>query len=134
MTPEIKRIFEPVAAAICRQDLSIGDLLNIIGGFAGTSPRIAQAMAFHARDFMGELDDARDDTRTYSNIIAETYRRTFFDEEQATKYGTEALYEQGPETLKSFADHLLSCFAMDVAMDKAQATSRMFIAGSTKSH
>jgi hypothetical protein len=109
---EMEAIFRPLKARLEGSDLTDIDLVELIGGFAGSSPHIAQALAYHARDFMRECN-ASQVVASYASIITETYRRTFFDEEHAVTYGTTEMLDKGPEMLKAFAAYLVCCIDMD---------------------
>ena len=109
MDKEMQAVFAPLVSVFAARNFQSGDLYELIGQFIGTNPEVAQAMAFHARDILmgGEPPT------THSAVITEVYRRTFFDVDYATKYGTSQLLERGAETMKSFVEYLATSFQMD---------------------
>jgi hypothetical protein len=117
MDPQMTQIFAPLKQAIESQPLALADLMEIIGGFSGTSPGIAQAMSFHARDI-----DIEGAASSYPTLISEVYRRTFFDIEHATKYGTTDMLDQGSEVLTDFVTHMVGSITMDAAQDARGGT------------
>lgn len=122
MNKDLEAIFRPLKDRLEGSDLTDIDLVELIGGFAVSSPPVAQALAYHARDFMRECN-AAELVASYSSIIAETYRRTFFDAEHAVTYGTTEMLDKGPEMLKAFTAYLVCC----IDMDDHQGTSVNFM-------
>lgn len=112
MNKDVEAIFRPLKARLEGSDLTYIHLVELIGSFAVSSPHIAQALAYHARDFMHECN-AAEVVASYASIISETYRRTFFDIEHAVTYGTTEMLNRGPEMLKAFAAYLVCCIDMD---------------------
>lgn len=129
MDKKMQAIFAPLHANLIAQSLTDVDLLDLIAGFTGTNPTYAHAIASHARDFMNESNAAQSEV-SYSAIISEAYRRTFFDRETAETYGTQGMLEQGEEMLQAFVNHLL----VSHAMDSHQIASGNFIEGSDSQH
>lgn len=110
MDTELELIFAPLKATLEARPMDASDLMELIGSFAtGDSGAVAQAMAFHARDVMRETND----TTTYPALIAEIYRRAFFEREYAEKYETTQMLDQGPEVLRDFVSYLTCSLAMD---------------------
>lgn len=78
--------FAPLKTLIEGQDLHDTDLLTIIGSWVPSEPSVAQAMAFHARDY---IETHGHEDLDYAKIISEVHRLVFFDEQGAAKYGTD---------------------------------------------
>lgn len=78
------------------------DLMDIIGGFAKTSPDVAHAIAMHARDILGTSTDT---DVSYTDIICECYRRTFFDPEMSARYRTDFI-SKDLRMLRQFVDYM----------------------------
>ena len=111
MKKDIEMIFEPLKQTLLRHPLTDADLFEVIGGFAGSpNPEIAQAMCFHARDITQEDGDQE---LAYNAILAEVYRRTFFDEQAADKYGTGSFARSGLDTLRGLSEHLCNNIAAE---------------------
>lgn len=108
MSPEMTAIFLPLKNTLEAREFTVVDILAVIEGFLG-SQNIPTAAAFttHTRRAIEELPD----TATVSEVIAESYRRTFFDAEHAKEFGTDYLLNEG--MLPAFVDHLVNCYAMD---------------------
>lgn len=128
MSDTIEIIFEPLKQALMARSYSAADVFHIIGGFAETSPPVAQAMAFHCRDIVAAAE-AEGTEYTYKEVLVEMYRRTFFALEHAEKYGTANLIEQGEDMLRSFADYLITSLDMDDAQDVAQGFAHLPVPG-----
>ena len=110
MDTELELIFAPLKATLEARPMGASDLMELIGSFAARdSSVVAQALAFHARDAMRETNEPYE----YSALIAEVYRRAFFDREYAEKYGTTEMLDRGAQVLRDFANHLIVSFAMD---------------------
>jgi hypothetical protein len=82
------------------------EIFTLIGNFADAEPVIARALSFHTRDVLHEAGENEID---YTDVACEVYRRTFFDPEQATKYGTEHFTANG-EILDHFVSYLVTMF------------------------
>lgn len=116
MVKNIETIFAPLKATIEAQPLTLADLMELIGSFAQSHPVVGAAMAFNARDIYVEHLEGKSNTDTvnlYSQFIAEVYRRTFFNEESARRYGTADMLDSGEETLRGFADFVTASYAME---------------------
>lgn len=109
----MQAIFAPLKTTLESRQFGFSDLLEVIAGFIPGSPKIAHALALHARD----ICDEDPEQTNLSVVVAEVYRRTFFDREHAEKYDTADMLDRGEEMMKSFADHLCGCFAMDDLQD-----------------
>lgn len=108
--------FAILQAAMQPEILYDYDLFDIVGSWVATRPYVAMAMLAHAADITrGGTDDL-----TYTDIIIEVYRRTFFENEQPSDYGLEALSE---ENCLRLANHM----AGSLAMDKHQGTHDSFL-------
>ncbi len=129
MDKKMQAIFAPLHDNLIAQQLTDVDLLDLIAGFTGTNPTYAHAITSHARDFMAERNAAGEEV-SYSAIISEAYRRTFFDRETAETYGTQGMLDQGDEMLEAFVNHLL----VSHAMDSHQIASGNFVEGSDSQH
>lgn len=125
----MQAIFAPLHANLIAQQLTDVDLLDLIAGFTGTNPLYAHAIASHARDFMTESNAAGEEV-SYSAIISEAYRRTFFDRETAETHGTQGMLDQGEAMLEAFVNHLI----VSHAMDSRQIASGNFVEGSDSQH
>lgn len=110
MTPEISAIFEPLRLAITEQNYDDSDVFDLIGAAAEQSPITAVAYALHMRDFIRENSERE---FTWAEAVAEVYRRTYFDEEQATKYGTQEVCKAGIDTMRNLAEYLTGSLKMD---------------------
>lgn len=129
MTPQMQAVFEPLSQKLQTRVFTDIDLLELIGEFAGNNPPVAVALAFHARDILTEHDKA--DTHTeYTQVVIETYRRTFFDADAAALYGTQHIPQQGPEALGELSKYLIHC----LDADDAQETAGCFVPASTDTH
>jgi hypothetical protein len=127
MDHQMQMIFAPLIPVLAARNFQSADLFELIGQFVETSPRIAQAMAFHARDILMEATPPA----THSAHVTEVYRRTFFDKEYAQKYGTSDMLEKGIETMRSFVEYLISSFQMD---DIQMAANSEMLPPSSQSH
>ena len=113
MHPDIREIFEPLRLAVIAWDLDDHDVFCLIGTAALDTPRVASAYALHMRDFIQENLERE---FSWSEAVAEIYRRTFFDIEHAKKYGTEELAQRGNDSLKEFVTYLTTSMQMDAAV------------------
>lgn len=129
MTPQMQAIFEPLRRNLESRQMTDVDLFQIIGDFAESSGFIARAFSFHARDILQEKDQQGQEIE-YGQVIAEVYRRAFFDEATANLYGTGQMLERGPEFLQQFVEHLVVMHGMD----KAQEAAGSFIEGTDSRH
>lgn len=110
MDTEVEMIFAPLKESLEARPMGACDLMELIGAFAASdSGAIAQALAFHARDIMRETRDGA----AYSALIAEIYRRAFFDRKYAERYGTTHLLDRGLDALRDFANYLVGSLTMD---------------------
>jgi hypothetical protein len=110
MDAELELIFAPLKESLEARQMGARDLMELIGGFASNdSSNLAQALAFHARDIMLETNNAS----PYPALIAEIYRRAFFDREYAARYGTTQLLDLGLHALRDFANYLTGSLSMD---------------------
>lgn len=113
MSPQqIQQIFEPLRLAIIAREYEDADAFELIGGAIMDNPQGAFAYSMHMRDFIFE-----NQTRqfSWSEAIAEVYRRTYFDIDHARKYGTEGLVEAGEDTLRKFVEYIVGSLNMDSA-------------------
>lgn len=110
----MENIFAPLRSALLAQTYTLPDVLEVIGGFAQAEGQqhIATAISFHASDFIAERTGS---DVPYNELLAEAYRRTFFDAEKAAKYNTDHILLQGEEYMRQFADYLIGCIDMDTA-------------------
>lgn len=112
MEAQMEQIFAPLRVAMLSHPYTLGDLLEVVGRFAQSpgQQHIAAAVSFHASDVLAEHDGV---VLPYNELIAEAYRRTFFDAEKAAIYQTDQMLLQGPEHMKQFADYLIGSIGMD---------------------
>lgn len=105
-------IFAPLRNAIMAREYQYADLFECIGGFSAAPHQgfIGAALAMHTRDILREDTEVALDCNA---VLAEAYRRTFFDETHALKYGTEMLAQQEPATLRTFANYVADSLQMD---------------------
>jgi hypothetical protein len=102
-------LFAPMKAALLREPYGICDLFELIGHWINTPrPDVGAAMAYHARDILTENPNLN-----YSHVIAEVYRRTFFDPETAQKYGTLDMAQQPTHMHEAFVHHVVESLNMD---------------------
>lgn len=127
MDQQMQAIFAPLIPVFAARNFQPADLFELIGQFVETNPGVAQAMAYHARDILMEATSPA----TSSAHVTEVYRRTFFDIEYAQKYGTSEMLEKGTETMKSFAEYLVTSFQMD---DIQAAANSGMLPPSSQSH
>lgn len=106
---QLKAAFVPLKDALIQYNLSDIDMLNLIGGYARSNPVIAQALTFHARDYLTERGT---DAVSYSDVIVEMYWRTFFDPEVSKLYGTAGFFPSLAYT-SMFANNLADRLNMD---------------------
>lgn len=91
MTPA--EYFQPLKDAFMSRDFYHAEIYDLLGGMAQHYIDIAPAMCYHIRDLLTEAanEPNADDERIQWNVLlAETFRRTFYDAETAALYGTEA--------------------------------------------
>lgn len=81
-------LFKPLEDFIKTEEYTDAELLNLIGSFMHTSPHIAAAMLFHARDILTENAEVE---ITYTEVVCHIYYRTFFSPEHAGRYGTDSM-------------------------------------------
>ncbi len=109
MDQQTETYFAQLKGALEGQEYGLPDLLHVIGEFAGSErPYVGAALANHARDILEELPD--DQELSYNDLIAETYRRTFYDEEGSKKYGTQYMRED--DMLGAFSEHMVRSYEM----------------------
>jgi hypothetical protein len=120
MHKDVQVIFDQLRQTLIKQELTDADLFDCIAGFASSpNPMIAHALASHARDICQDAEEGS--YMEYSVLIAEVYRRTFFDLEAAKLYGTEYIPLSGPENLMGLASHLLQACALEaIEIDPGQ--------------
>lgn len=119
MDPKIQAIFEPLRVAIEAQPYTAADLMVLLGNFIEIHPVVGKAACYHASDIFQE-PQAGD---TFAWIIAEVYRRTFFDVNYATIYGTTKLLDAGEEAMKGMVEHVLACLVTDEIITRAMVAS-----------
>lgn len=95
-------LFAELETIIRAEEHTDVDLMDIIGGFAKTSPQVAHAIAMHSRDILGTSTDS---DVSYTDLICECYRRTFFDPEMSMRYGTDFL-STDIRMLRQFVDYM----------------------------
>ncbi len=100
--------FDRFRAALEQKPYTLPDLLDIIGGFFETSPVVGIALIKHASDILADQPLLSD----YRGVIAEVYRRGFFDPTAAALYGTENLATTDGMLVK-FTDYLVASLEMD---------------------
>ena len=120
MDPKIQVIFEPLRVAIENEPYTAADLMSFLGNLVDVDPAVARAACLHASDIFHEPQGGK----TFSWVITEIYRRTFFDAPYAALYGTTKLLDRGEDTLKQMVEHLLAGLAMEAAVMVAEASSR----------
>lgn len=113
MDPKMQAIFEPLRKAIEAQPYTASDFMQFLGSLVGADQGIARAACLHASDIF----EKQDDDQTYATIIAEVYRRVFFDETCASMYGTTQVLDAGEEVAKDFVRHVISNLNMDNLQD-----------------
>lgn len=107
-------IFARMATAMRNNSYLESDLYDLIGSFAEVADdnpgysRIAAALAYHARDIVIETGPPE----SYTELMIEVYRRTFFDAEFAAIYGTQDL--QGSPFLTQFASFVTDAVNAEV--------------------
>ncbi len=125
------------------------DAFHLIGCLAQSEPQIAGAVAFHLRDLIQEVFDsahveastkaaelgAREDDiidyevdLNYSELLAMTYERTFFDAEHTSKYGT-AMFAGDEQALSRCIAYLQTMVDIDQS-----STSNVVPIHHTKGH
>lgn len=117
MDPRMRTIFEPLRHAIEARPYTASDFMKFLGGLVATDPGIARAACLHASDIFEVPNYAG--TRTYACVIAEVYRRVFFDRMYAVKYGTTQVLDAGEEVCRQFVLHLIDGLASDDHQDNA---------------
>lgn len=120
MDPKMHQIFEPLRQTLEARPYTDIDLFDLIGSMGAVGSEFSAAMALHSRDILQEAED-KDATIDYSCVVAEVYRRTFYDVDHARKYGTSRIVESpdGEAILQSLANNLMQNLAMDQALDAA---------------
>jgi hypothetical protein len=115
---QMEHIFAPLRSALLAHPYTLPDLLEVIGGFAQSEGQqhIATALSFHASDFIAEN---KGNDVPYNALLAEAYRRTFFDNEKAAEYKTDHILLQGEDAMRQFAEYLIG----SIHMDATQITS-----------
>lgn len=83
--------FDLLRTAMMSQDFGIIDLLDMVSGFIKDQPQVGFAFTRHTGDILRELDEDTSEDVSFSWVISESYRRTFFDVEAASLYGTETI-------------------------------------------
>lgn len=117
----MEHIFAPLRSALLAHNYTLPDLLEVIGCFAQSEGQqhIATAISFHASDYIAENKGGE---VQYNALLAEAYRRTFFDPEKAAKYNTDHILLQGETHMQQFADYLIGSINIDNA-EAAAGTS-----------
>lgn len=111
MSPAGVKAFKKLEHEYLRtQEWNDVDAFTIVGNFIPVHPQIAHALAMHIADVLNEHKADVD----WTDIIVETYRRTFFDRETASKYGT-AYIALDDEKVKHFADFIVNSFVIHEA-------------------
>lgn len=105
----MQAIFEPLRKALVARPYTASDFMKFLGNLVGADPAIARAACLHASDIFEKPDD----DRTYADIIAEVYRRVFFDETYASMHGTTQILDAGEDVARNFVQHLISNLDMD---------------------
>lgn len=105
-----KTVFARLDEFIRSSPWSDADLLQIIGGFAGVSAPVAQAMAYHARDII--VQHHTEDIE-YVDIVSQVYYRTFFSPEHAGLYGTDYMIHD-PARLEEFVNYCIDPSTVEV--------------------
>lgn len=109
----MEAIFAPLRTSIEARELTDIDMLDVIIGLTNTEPLYGIAFATSARDVLLESESSGTDV-SYGAVVAEGYRRTFFDIDTARPMGTDGLLQQGPQALKNFADHLIAGYVSEL--------------------
>lgn len=115
-----KSPFERLSDLILGEEHSDVTLMEMIAHAAITVPggQLCYVFASHARDI---LHAATDQDLSYSQIILEIYRRTFFSKEHDAIYGGISLYMEDEDVRDRFVSFLETSFATqgtDVSMIK----------------
>lgn len=101
-------IFAPLKAALEARPTTLADLQELIAGFLQTDQQVGYAMLMHSRDIDLELVQAKEPPMAYPQLVAEIYRRTFFDLDYAALYHTQAMLKKGPDALKMMSDFIIN--------------------------
>lgn len=101
----IETIFAKLDKAIRKEKYEAADLFALIGSFIQEAPGIAYAMSQHASEILAPGHPIP--YGTYTDVAVEVYRRTFFDPEEAAKYGTDQMVND-PVALDHFVNFLIS--------------------------
>lgn len=131
MDQEMNEIFAPLQAAIMAREYSKADVFDLLGSFAEGTPVVAAAMCFHLRDYFTTEET---ESTPWNAVLCELYRRTFFDIETATLYGTQEMAQQGPALMRQFVEFLSGNLRMDSAIDHASAGNHFPEQQSNHSH
>lgn len=120
LTPQdTHMIFAPLKAALEAQPSRLADLMQLIAGFNESDPGMGQAMTLHVRDIDMEQSQipagSEGAIEGWPSLIAEVYRRTFFDLDYARLYGTTAMLKAGPDALQRLAQSIIDGLLMDNA-------------------
>lgn len=105
---EITAIFADLETVLRRTEYTDVDLFDLIGSFSDSSPTIAKAMSFHARDILGSTNEEAN----YTDIMVEVFRRTFFDDEMAARYGTNMMIGN-PVQARGLVDYITTRSNLD---------------------
>ena len=122
MSPVNEQLHQELAVVLGQIELTDVDLFDLLGYFASVQPDMAHALCYHIRDILGETEEDAD----YSQVVTEAYRRAFFDEETAKRYGT-AHYAASTATLRLMVDTFKTQY--DIATRPDTSNVVMFRAG-----
>lgn len=119
MDQQVQEAYDPLYEALSGRDYPLAAVFEFIGAAVNINSQLGYAMAYHARDITVEIVEAGDpvklDDLNWGNILAEIHRRTFFDTQEAEKYGTEWFAANGPEHLKKFSEHIITGLKLEDA-------------------
>jgi hypothetical protein len=105
------QVFEPLRQVLAKQTFFDYTLYDIIADFVTVQPQVAYAMASHARDI---TQHEADEDMTYTDLVIEVYRRTFYDPDKSKEYGT-SFYADDPAMLQQLTNFMVDSYAMDAA-------------------
>lgn len=136
MNQQIKDAEQRLKAAIEKFEFGLADIFEFVGMSVEVYPVLAMSVSLHMRDALheaGSVARPENQTMTFSQLMFEGYRRTFFDQEASQLYGAGA-FATDEATLLTFVDFLVKGLEDAMNVDSTEQTLAMLGADTSQSH
>lgn len=121
MTKENTIAFGVLKKAIMGHEHTMLDIFEFLGVFMEKDPPVGRVFLLHMRDII-HSDAMRlngEDSMSFSALVAETYRRVFFDDYTSNMYGARDALRITPRNVAALMDNLLAMFKVNNVIEEA---------------